>query len=540
MSERLHRYQALVRARASAPVLSLLPAAAAVRGLHEQEVDLDYVNAPRFGEQFELRVQPAPTALVDALLADLSAQLDGQRWTSTRDGLRRSVLQTIGNQFGVGKLVSALDQPGGAVDTIHNVRAGVYASQHEAQRYADRGDYDSGAYHRHPAYIAANRQMAASLKDGTLTDAYTGESFTPSDRHNSQRKPHLDHVIAGRKMHDDAARTLAEQDGATLAATPENLKPTAASINCALGDRSAARNLQRLATTRVARAARIAELEGSATPLDDRQRKQLAKLKALSRIDAERLSEAEAQAQAAIDGELNSSYYGSAKFARSAAAASAVEGASMGVQQALGTVLVEFFAALFDEIGDLYCHGMQEQRYIEEATVRLRRIAARIGGKWEAVLTAFKEGFISGLLSSLVTTVVNALLTTGKQAVRLIREGGLSLLQAMRLLVFRPDGMSGAEAMHAASKLLTGALVVGGGIVLEEIVSKYLSVLGPLATAATAIVVGSLTAIVAALAAYLIDRLDLFGAEQQAREHGANRENGKNRALSPSGYRRTA
>lgn len=518
MSERLQRYQALLRARAAVPVVSLLPAPAAVRGLHEQDVDLDYVNAPRFGEQFELHALPAAAASVDALLADLSAQLDGQRWTSTVDGLRRSVLQTIGGQFGVGKLVSAFDQTGGRVDTIHNVRAGVYSSVDEAQRYAERGTYDSGAYHRDPDYIAANRQMAASLKDGTLTDAYTGESFAPSDRHDRQRKPHLDHVVAGRKVHDDPGRVLAELGGANLAATRENLKPTAASINCALGDRSATLNLQRLAATRTVRAERIAALQGAATPLNDRQRKQLTKLQALSQVDAARVKDAEAQAQVSIDGQLNRAYYGGGKFARSAAAASVTEGASMGMQQALGVVLVEFFAALFDEIGGLYRHGMQEQRYIEEAAVRLRRISARIAGKWETVLTAFKEGFITGLLSSLVTTVVNAFLTTGKRAVRLIREGGLSLLQAVRLLVFRPEGMSGADAMHAASKLMTGALVVAGGIMLEEVVGKYLIVLGPLAAGATAIVVGSLTAIVAALAAYLIDRLDLFGAEQQVRE----------------------
>jgi hypothetical protein len=83
--------------------------------------------------------------------------------------------------------------------------------------------------------------------------------------------------------------------------------------------------------------------------------------------------------------------------------------------------------------------------------------------------------------------------------------------------------MSGSEAMHAASKLMTGAAVVGGGIVLEEVVSKYLVVLGPLATGATAIIVGSLTAIVAALAAYLVDRLDLFGVEKRVRDGDIDR-----------------
>ena len=523
MSPRLHRYQSLLRARTHVPTLTLLPAIATVRDLHVQEVDHDYVNAPRFGEQFASRPRSVNDAAIGSLLADLSAQLDVQRWTSTRDNLKRNVLQTIAVEFGVGKFVSALDKTGGAVDTIHNARAGVYACDEEARRYADRGEYDSSAYHADPGYIAANRRVAAQLQEGTLLDTYTGELFTLSDRHDPQRKPHLDHVIAAKHVHDDAGRVLAGLGGADLASTPANLKPTAATINCAFKHHAAARNLQRLAVTQAARTARIAALESSTTPLGDKQREQLVKLKTLSKVDAERVREAEAQARTAIDGKVNREYYGGAKFMRNAGSASAWAGASMGMQQALGIVLTEFFAALFDEIGDLYRHGMQEARYIEEAAVRLRRIASRVAGKWAAVLTAFKEGFIAGLLSSLATTVINAFLTTGKRAVRLVREGSLSLLRAIRLLAFRPDGMSGSEAMHAASKLMTGAAVVGGGIVLEEVVSKYLVVLGPLATGATAIIVGSLTAIVAALAAYLVDRLDLFGVEKRVRDGDIDR-----------------
>ncbi|PVX38181.1 hypothetical protein [Janthinobacterium sp. 78] len=522
MCGRVDRYQALRRARASASTLVLLPPAAAVREIQAQDVDPEYVDAPFFGTRLPPHADVTP-AEMQALLAEMSAQLDGQRWTGTLHGIRSTVMQNIAGQFGVGKLVSALDKTGGAVNTVHNARQGVYATEQEARRYGERGNYDSTGYHQHSDYIAAHRSMSASLEQGTLTDTYTGEVFHLSDKNDRQRMPHLEHAVSAKRVHDDGGRILAELDGPALAATEANLKATGASINCAFKDRTAEQNLQRLATTQAARTARIAELETKPGPMMDQHRKELTKLKKLDKVDARRVRDAEAQAKAAIDSKVNRTYYGSGKFLCSAASASVVQGTKMGVQQALGIVLVEFFAALFDEIGDLYSHGMREDSYIREAGVRLRPIAARVAGKWEAVHKAFKEGFISGLLSSLVTTVVNAFLTTGKRAVRMIREGGLSLMQAVRLLVFRPAGMSRSEALHAASKIVIGGLLVGGGIVLEEVVGKQLLVLGPLGEGATAVIVGSLMAIVMALAIYLVDKLDLFGTVQLAhdREVGA-------------------
>ncbi|WP_155761496.1 hypothetical protein [Helicobacter bilis] len=46
-----------------------------------------------------------------------------------------------------GLAAAVLDsKDGGNVNTTHNVRQGIYASDKERQRYEQRGDYDSKAY----------------------------------------------------------------------------------------------------------------------------------------------------------------------------------------------------------------------------------------------------------------------------------------------------------------------------------------------------------------------------------------------------------
>ncbi len=104
--------------------------------------------------------------------------------------------------------------------------------------------------------------------------------------------------------------------------------------------------------------------------------------------------------------------------------------------------------------------------------------------------------------------------TTGKRFVRMIREGVFSLLKALKLMLFPPENMTFREVSHEAMKLVGAGGVVIVGVALEEIVEKMLSsipFLVPFATTVTAVIVGSLTAIVMALMTYLIDKLDLLG-----------------------------
>jgi hypothetical protein len=104
---------------------------------------------------------------------------------------------------------------------------------------------------------------------------------------------------------------------------------------------------------------------------------------------------------------------------------------------ALGVVVVEFLAGAIAEIRDLYRRGMEKDSFIAEARVRLQRVRSRVEAVWRDALAGLRDGFVAGLLASLATTLINAFVTTGTRVVRMIREGFMSLLRAVKLLVAR-------------------------------------------------------------------------------------------------------
>ena len=462
---------------------------------------------------------------VSARLDEFAARFDRERTEAMWRDCRGDVLRSIAVPFGVGKLVSALDKTGGNVDTVHNARNGIYATEDEREKYAERGEYESTPYHTHENYVATNKRNSDKLEDGTLVDTYTGESFHSLDKKDAQCKPNLDHTVSSKIIHDDAGRVLAEFDGSDLANMDVNLNSTSASINKSKKAKTSKEFAEYLEATSPERKARIKELKTNGSKLTVKQRKELAKLQELEKVDPELLIQKEEEARAAIDKEINWAYYTSGKFASNLALTSATEGIKMGVQQAFGAVLVEFFSAVFDEISDWFKNGRLEDSLFKEIKARLLKIARRCEAKLQDALTAFKQGSISGFFSNLVTTLINTFITTGKRLVRMIREGFFSLLRGVEMLLFPPDGMSFREAAHEASKILLAGGIVVGAIPVEEWMEKQLALiplLSGIAGVATAAIVGSLTAVVTVFCVYLLDQADLFGVNRDKRLAGAD------------------
>lgn len=460
---------------------------------------------------------------IDTRIGEFTALYDQKRVDTMWNNCRHEVIHSIANTFGLGQVAGALDKTGGNVDTVHNVRQGIYATQAEQQKFEDRGDYNSADFHAHKDYRDTNNRYGEMLGDGTLVDAYTGQTFHPAAKKDEQRKPNLDHVVAASNIHNDAGRVLADLDAPTLANSDANLTPTSASINKAKKAKTAAEFTHYLKTQAPARQARIHELEAIGAARTDQERKQLAKLQQLNQVDTQRMAQKEAAAKADIDKKVNTSYYTSAKFVGNLTATSAAEGVKTGMQQAMGAILVEFFAATFDEITDWAKHGRRQATLLGEIKTRLLTVAKRCEGKLQAAMTAFKQGSVSGFFSNLVTALINTFLTTTKRIGRMVREGFNSLVQSIQMLLFPPKGMSYRETTHEASKtLLTGGFVIGA-IAVEEWLEKQLVMIPLLASIASSVVpviVGALTALVTTLGVYLIDQADMLGVMRAKRLAG--------------------
>ena len=372
--------------------------------------------------------------------------------------------------FGLGHILAAYDREGGHVDTVHNVRQGIYATDRESQAYRNREDYDSTRVHSDRRYRQVNKETSDQQKSvAGVEDGYTDRPL----KRNSDK--HLDHIKSAKETHDDPARVLAELDTKDLANIRENLTPTDGAINLSKSDKPMDKFIEDLPRKREANREKIKTLESknALTPDEsEKLRKLKKKQESLDAFDADKARAADMLARSEQTRKINKEYYTSPKFAKRTLAAGAREGYRMGLQQAVGLVVIEFIAASFDETKRTIATVRDGKRVIPAVTEALRRVRDRLLNKWKEVFSAFGSGFLSGFLSSLLTTLINAIKTTSARVVRLIREGVFSLVKALKVALFPEKGVSFAESFHAATKLLFSGGIVIGGIALEEVVQE--------------------------------------------------------------------
>lgn len=404
--------------------------------------------------------------------------------------LHQTVVKSLTTSFGLDFLLLE-DKHGGDVNTVQNVRQGVYATEAERQRYEQREEYDSHHYHSHENYIATNRAGKKAHKADMLTDTYTGKTFSAHDKKN------LDHIIAAHEIHNDPGRILAECDGANLANDSSNLTFTNESLNKAKKAKTMDAFVQTLQEQYAVTAQEIARLRSQPT-LSIQEQKQLNKLENKAAADFERMKEADKKAREKYNGTINQEYYTSSKFAKNVATATLNNAFRMGTRQMLGLILAETWFEFRERIPAMFekhRHAFDAGDFLHDATETLRAVWQRVQSKFSTFLTSFKDGAIGGMLSSITTTLFNIFFTTKKMMVRLIREMWNNLVQAFKVMVFNPDGLSPGQLAKAVSKLVSAGVAVVAGVIVNEALAKmFVFPFGPeLAAFCGALVTGVLT-----------------------------------------------
>ncbi len=459
---------------------------------------------------------------IEKLLDDIRSEYEHEKFNKMLLDCQNTVLENIIRPFGLGRILFE-NKIGGNVDTIHNVRSGIYATDEEKYAYDNREEYDSHQYHSHDNYKAKNKEDSKDFKEGNLQDSYTNGKIGASSKRN------LDHTVSASKIHHDPGRILAGVDGPELANTNSNLNSTSETINKTKQHKTVEEYQVYIEKTKRPNLEKKISTLSNKPNLTDKEKKQLAhaqnQLKELDKIDFDKMRELEKKAGKEIDAKINSEYYGGKKFATAVAKTSAVEAGKMGLQQAIGIMLEEFVRSCFDEIKDIWDNGFKSgnlnDSFFSVMKERLKRIATRVSSKWKDAVTAFKDGAISGFFSNIITVMINIFKTTSGRIVRMIREGLMSFLKAVKMLLFPPDGMTWREAAHAALKILVGGAIIAGGIMVEEIIEKAiltsLPLLAPYTTIITPVLLGLATGLTTIFATWLLDKADLFGVEKEAK-----------------------
>lgn len=461
----------------------------------------------------------------DALLAEIHGKIDDEKISALIEACQKECLQAVIRPFGLAKVLFE-DKSGGNVDTIHNVRSGVYATDTELEIYGAREQYGSKDengklitdYHKDPRYIAENAKSSAAQKNGQLMDDYGDVVISINDKKNQ------DHVVSAKEIQDDPGRILAELNGVDLASQSSNFKATTETINKSKKQKTVDEYIVWVENTKVPTLKRdIERIESKDFPSADdsvKLEKYKADLKKFEAIDKDKMQAADKAARTEIDDALNEKYYKSSKFIKNTAVTGLKEGGKMGLQQAVGTLMEEFVRAAFFEVKDAWQNGFKgsvDDTFLAALKERLMRVAERIQSKWKDAVFAFRDGFISGFLSNIVTVIINTFATMSAHVVRIAREGFMSLYHALKILAFPPEDMSLAQAADAASKLLAAGLVTGGGILLEASFETSLKSLGALAPYVSSISVGLATGLCTVFAVYLLDQLDIFGVNAESR-----------------------
>lgn len=399
------------------------------------------------------------------------AALKEQRLQELLDGCQNEVLRQIIGPFG---LTPAMfnDKDGGAVTTQQNAEKGVFAKESEEFM---RTDYD---------YAAAKKEkMREAVRDGSMNsqefvDQYSGKS-EPTKRENSNGKlvmnAELDHLVPVKDIHGQGG-WMKDQDGRKdLSSVKENLHYTTHNTNRSKSDKA----------PEVALSAEKGHDEERIQPLIDKAKDALEKELPDT---ADRLK-----------------YHGK-ELAREGATAAGKN----ALRQALGIILHEFISGSFSEIKALLKKRGDGNNLIDKLIVSLKRVMNRVLNKWKKAGQAFVEGGLQGLLSSLLTFLINNLITTSAKIVTLIREGMQSLWRAVNMMIKPPADMSALEITREVSKIIAALVTTGLGLMMEESVKGFImtiAVLLPLADILAAALTAIMAGIAGALIVYGIDRV---------------------------------
>ena len=398
------------------------------------------------------------------------------------DELEKTVVNSLVTSFGLDFLLFK-DKLGGEVNTVHNVRQKVWATDEAQRRYEQRGDYaeQSAAYHQHENYQATGARDKGLQQEGNLHDAYRSKTMAAHEQRN------LDHVISASEVHDDAGRVLAKLDGVALANQSSNLQTTHESINKSKKQTPTAEYVRKLPNLIASHEASLAKLNAqlAAMPRDtpeqahkaremqDKIRKVQNKVDTLKSIDTEAMLAKDSAARKAYDTEINGRYYTSSKFLGASASAACSAGWRMGTRQMLGMVAAEFWFELRNSLphiletlrGDFHFPA-----FLAHVKLTMRNIWKRLQARFSDFLTTFKEGMFAGILSSVMTTLFNIFATTSKSVIKILREMWAQLVKAIKLLAFNPEQLSFVELCKAVVTVLnTGVATVLGAVVYAEL-----------------------------------------------------------------------
>lgn len=366
------------------------------------------------------------------------------------------IFKSILTAFALDRFIK--EQYGGDVDTIYNVRKiGTdpkisYKDSEYAVAYEQRGEYahkdleTAGSNFQKKKHEARERYHQ-DPKNNTVQDAYEGKPLGflgKAKGHPTDKSAELDHVIAGKKIHDDRGRVLAGLSTKELADAEDNLQWTNEHLN---------KSMQ-----------------------EDEIPDYIAKHPELPDDTKARMMDAYNQAKASYKQKLVRAYYfdfrnpNCRQFYLDAASAAGKRGVQMGMRQAVGFLMMEAWFSVRNEIAQ----SDQSVEGVLQAIPRgLNLCAQNMMSNFGTLAAQFGSGVLSGVLSSVTSTVTNTFFTTTENFGKILRQAWASIVESLGVLFFNAKDQYLCDRMTSAAKILaTGAGMIVGTSVQESVQVK--------------------------------------------------------------------
>lgn len=419
----------------------------------------------------------------DRALADQEPSLFSELSARYRDVMFSSLV----NSFGLDALLFQNDERGGHVDTLHGVTERhqngekVFKKQAHQKYYDNRPSFKErkSSYYQHDTYKEVGRAIKEQRNAGILEDAYGNNTFARNadvDR---------DHIIPKAVIDADPKQALSKNDPVDTANRASNIAPTTSSVNKSKKEKSTAKYIDWLKKTTPERRAKIERLQTEAAerPLSDKERKTLNKYIDQENVDVEKVAEVGRRA-ARDNAKSHLNYYASRDFLGTTAAHAAWAGGKMAAKQCVGMVLLELSVAVQEEIPAIVnrwreAPSWKEKLDFKELLGHVRRVLVetweRVRGRLKDFWHAAKDGLVAGVMSEIVTTVINIFTTTIKRVMRLVRNLWSGIVSALRILVLNPDNLDLEDKLAAVMRLLSVAVGSAVQPIVSEAIDKLMA-----------------------------------------------------------------
>lgn len=429
------------------------------------------------------------------------------------DSINNNIKDNLISQFGIAQFLDNL-KDGGNVDTIHNVRNGIYSNKNVKKNIQSKASgynateaqklHGSGS----SAYREINREQTTLKKEHKLYDVNTNKLI------NQNHKTDLDHTISTKEVYEDQGRILSGKSADEMANNKNNLHLTDRSINRSMEDQRKSDYAKKL-IIRKKKWEKQNIIDQNNPHLSEKQKRVKAenyKNKMAANEDAIRQNDE--NARKAYNHEINK-YYMSKKFIGSLSMNSFKQGANQALQSAVGIIIYKIQDAVssttimliqnWDEYNSL---AERFKKFFSTVRDKLMNIKQYISQMKDAVISGFAGGFVS----SACNTIINTFKTTSKNIAKIIKDSLVGLISSCKILFSNDTSTTFGQKVKMAIKQVTKAALSSTGLMLGTYIGDFIVTNVPAFAYIKDIVGNAISSIlVGALTGLLMFTIDNFG-----------------------------